>query len=264
MSMIPDSTQSKWKRALFFTLSLIPIALVGGFFTLRYQLPFIPAEELETALAQVGGHMWLVYAITVMQTLLYACVCGFFGYVLADGLGLIRPFKLTKQPLLFTVIVSLIGGMALAFLDVFVFDPAVGGDLILNGDRQGLTVDAWIASLLYGGVIEEIMLRLFFLSLVAWVIRKLFCRGTATEALPAWLFVAANLIAALLFAAGHLPATVALFGELTPVLLIRCFLLNGGLALGFGWLYTKHHVGYAMLAHAGVHIVSKILFLLLL
>ena len=262
--MIPDRTQSKWKRALFFTLSLIPIALVGGFFTLRYQLPFSPAEELETALAQVGGHMWLVYAITVMQSVLYACLCGFFGYILADGLGLTRPFKLTKQPLLFTVIVSLIGGMALALLDVFVFDPAVGGDLILNGDRQGLTVDAWIASLLYGGVIEEIMLRLFFLSLVAWVIRKLFCRRTATEALPAWLFAAANLIAALLFAAGHLPATVVIFGELTPVLLIRCFLLNGGLALGFGWLYTKHHVGYAMLAHAGVHIVSKILFLLLL
>ena len=208
--------------------------------------------------------MWLVYAITVMQTLLYACFCGFFGYILADGLGLIRPFKLTRQPLLFTVIVSLIGGMALALLDVFVFDPAVGGDLILNGDRQGLTVDAWIDSLLYGGVIEEIMLRLFFLSLVAWVIRKLFCKGVATEALPAWLFAAANLIAALLFAAGHLPATVVIFGELTPVLLIRCFLLNGGLALGFGWLYTKHHVGYAMLAHAGVHIVSKILFLLLL
>ena len=256
--MIPHSTQNKWKRALFFTLSLIPIALVGGFFD------FIPAEEIESALAQVGGHMWLVYAITVMQSVLYACLCGFFGYILADGLGLTRPFKLTRQPLLFTAIVSLVGGMALALLDVFVFDPAVGGDLILNGDRQGLTVDAWIASLLYGGVIEEVMLRLFFLSLVAWVIRKLFCRRTATEALPAWLFAVANLIAALLFAAGHLPATVVLFGELTPVLLIRCFLLNGGLALGFGWLYTKHHVGYAMLAHAGVHMISKILFLLIL
>ena len=262
--MIPHSTQNKWKRALFFTLSLVPIALVGGFFVLRYQLPFIPAEELETALSQVGGHMWLVYAITVMQSVLYACLCGFFGYILADGLGLTRPFKLTRQPLLFTAIVSLVGGMALALLDVFVFDPAVGGDLILNGDRQGLTVDAWIASLLYGGVIEEVMLRLFFLSLVAWGIRKLFCRRTATEALPAWLFAVANLIAALLFAAGHLPATVVLFGELTPVLLIRCFLLNGGLALGFGWLYTKHHVGYAMLAHAGVHMISKILFLLIL
>ena len=30
--MIPNSTQNKWKRALFFTLSLVPIALVGGFF----------------------------------------------------------------------------------------------------------------------------------------------------------------------------------------------------------------------------------------
>ncbi len=262
--MIPDYAQNKWKRALFFTLSLIPIALVGGFFTLRYQLPLIPEEEIESALAQVGGQMWLVYAITMMQTLLYAAFCGFFGYILADGLGLIRPFKFTKKPLLFTLIVSLIGGMALALLDTFVFNPAVGGDLILNGDKDGLTVDAWIASLLYGGIIEEIMLRLFFLSLVAWVIRKLFCRKTPTEALPAWLFAVANLIAALLFAAGHLPATVVLFGELTPVLLIRCFLLNGGLALGFGWLFTKHHMGYAMLAHAGVHIVSKILFLLIL
>lgn len=262
--MIPSYTQNKWKRALFFTLSLIPIALVGGFFTLRYQLPFIPTEELETALAQVGGHMWLVYAITVMQTVLYASFCGFFGYVLADGLGLIRPFRLTRKPLLFTLTVSLIGGMALALLDTYVFNPAVGGDLILNSDKGGLTVDAWVASLLYGGVIEEIMLRLFFLSLVAWVLRKLFCKGTDTESLPAWLFAAANLIAALLFAAGHLPATAVLFGELTPVLLIRCFLLNGGLALGFGWLYTKHHVGYAMLAHAGVHIVSKLLFLLIL
>lgn len=262
--MIPDRTQNKWKRALFFTLSLIPIALVGGFFTLRYQFAFIPQEEIESALAQVGGHMWLVYAITVMQTLLYAFLCGFFGYILADGLGLIRPFKFTKKPLLFTLIVSLIGGMALALLDTFVFNPAVGGDLILNSDRGGLTVDAWIASLLYGGIIEEIMLRLFFLSLVAWVLRKLFCKRIATESLPVWLFVAANVIAALLFAAGHLPATVVLFGELTPILLIRCFLLNGGLALGFGWLYTKHHVGYAMLAHAGVHVVSKLLFLMIL
>ena len=262
--MIPDSTQNKWKRALFFTLSLIPIALVGGFFILRYQLPSIPAEELESALAQAGGHMWLVYAITVMQSVLYACFCGFFGYILADGLGLTRPFKLAKQPVLITLIASLIGGAALALLDTFVFNPAVGGDLILNADKLGLTVDAWIASLLYGGVIEEVMLRLFFLSLVAWGIRKLFCKGTATQSLPSRLFAAANLIAALLFAAGHLPATAVMFGELTPVLLLRCFLLNGGLALGFGWLYTKYHVGYAMLAHAGVHIVSKLLFLLIL
>ncbi len=262
--MIPRLTESKWKRALFFTLSLLPIALVGGFFTLRYQFAFIPHEEIESALAQVGGHMWLVYAITMMQTVLYAAFCGFFGYILADGLGLTRPFKPAKKPLVFTGLISLIGGLALSLLDTFVFAPAVGGDLIVNSAKDGLTVDGWFASLLYGGIIEEIMLRLFFLSLVAWVIRKLFYRHTPTEVLPARVFVIANIIAAILFAAGHLPATLVLFGELTPVLLLRCFLLNGGLALGFGWLYTKHHIGYAMLAHAGVHIISKLLFLAIL
>jgi branched-subunit amino acid transport protein len=262
--MIHHRTENKWKRALYFTLSLLPIALVGGFFTLRYQFDFIPREEIEAALAQVGGHMWLVYAITILQTVLYAAVCGFFGYILADGLGLAKPFKLTKKPLIATAILSLSGCGALALLDTFVFAPTVGGNMIVDSARYGLTLDAWIASLLYGGVIEEVMLRLFFLSLVAWLLRKLFCKGKDTESLPSWLFVAANIIAALLFAAAHLPATAVLFGKLTPVLLLRCFLLNGGLALGFGWLYRKYNIGYAMLAHAGVHICSKVLFLLIL
>ena len=75
------------------------------------------------------------------------------------------------------------------------------------------------------------------------------------------MIAAANVLAALVFAAGHLPATLMMLGS-SPMIIFRCFLLNGGLALGFGWLYTKHHIGYAMLAHAGVHIVGKSLFLL--
>ncbi len=262
--MIPSLTESKWKRALYFTLSLLPIALVGGFFTLRYQFAFIPQEEIEAALAQVGGSIELVYAITILQTVLYASFCGFFGYILADGLSLIKPFRLSKQPAIFTLLVSLAGGLALSLLDTFVFAPAVGGDLILNSAKGGLTLDAWIASLLYGGVIEEVMLRLFFLSLIAWGIHKVFYKNTPAEALPTRVFVIANIVAALLFAAGHLPATFVTFGRLTPVLLAHCFLLNGGLAMGFGWLYSKHHIGYAMLAHAGVHVVSKVLFMMLL
>lgn len=50
--------------------------------------------------------------------------------------------------------------------------------------KAGLTLDAWMASLLYGGVIEEVLLRLFFPSLVAWLLRKLFCKGVTTESVP--------------------------------------------------------------------------------
>lgn len=153
--MIPRQTENKWKRALFFTLSLLPVALVGGFFTLRYQLDMMPPEKIEAALAQVGS-MWLVYAITILQTALYAAACGFFGYILADGLGLINPFRLSAKPLVVTLLIALAGGIALSLLDIYVFAPAVGGDLILSSVKAGLTLDAWMASLLYGGVIEEV------------------------------------------------------------------------------------------------------------
>ena len=123
-----------------------------------------------------------------------------------------------------------------------------------------MTVSGVIASVLYGGVIEEVMLRLFFLSLAAWVLWKVFFRKR--EKLTDGIFWAANILAAILFAAGHLPATAATFGELTPLLLIRCFLLNGGFAIGFGWLYKKYGIGYAMLSHALVHIVSKLIWLI--
>ncbi|MGB4004952.1 MAG: CPBP family glutamic-type intramembrane protease, partial [Halanaerobiales bacterium] len=59
------------------------------------------------------------------------------------------------------------------------------------------------------------------------------------------------------FAAGHLPATVTIFGELTPLILFRCFLLNGAFGLFFGWLYYKYGIQYAMISHAMLHIVSK-------
>jgi hypothetical protein len=114
-----------------------------------------------------------------------------------------------------------------------------------------------IASVLYGGVIEEVMLRLFFLSLLAFILWKVFFKGASREAIPTRVFVIANVLAALLFAAAHLPSTLMTFGELTPLILFRCFLLNGGFGLIFGWLYRKHGIVYAMLGHALFHIVCK-------
>ena len=251
------------KKALWFALALLPVALIGGFFTVRYQFDLYPPEMLEEAIAQVGS-LDIVMAVSVVQTCIYALVCGLIGYLLADNLGLMKSFRPSAKPLLFTGAIALAGGAALALLDTFVFAPIIGEEAILGSVDALLSLDGWIASLLYGGIIEEVMLRLFFMTLIAFVLRLLFCRGRSAQELPAWLFVVANVVAALLFAAGHLPATAMTFGTLTPALLIRCFALNGGLALGFGWLYRKYGIGYAMLAHAGCHVVSKILFLLIL
>ena len=50
----------------------------------------------------------------------------------------------------------------------------------------------------------------------------------------------------------------------TPVIILRCFLLNGGLGMAFGWLYRKYGLQYAMLAHGGCHMISKLIWILFL
>ena len=80
---------------------------------------------------------------------------------------------------------------------------------------------------------------------------------------PVGVFVAANIVSALLFAAGHLPGTMAMT-TLTPLLLFRCFLFNGGLGLCFGYLYRKYGIGYAMLAHGAAHLISDLLMIIFL
>lgn len=243
----------KLKKPLCFALAMAPIGAVAGYFTILYQLDFLDAEIIGQAVSQLGSLEALI-AVYIVQTVGYALFCGFFGYLLANCLGLMGTFLFGKRPLLITLTLSLVGGILFS-LDYWTFGAWIPGlrettDLTLN-------LHVILASVLYGGIIEELMLRLFLMSLIAFLIWKLFFRKQ--ETVPAGVVVAANILAALLFAAGHLPATAMMFGTLTPLLLLRCFLLNGGFGLLFGWLYRKFGIQYAMLSHGVLHIVSKLI-----
>lgn len=181
----------------------------------------------------------------------------FLGYILADRLGLVRSFRIEKKKLRITLILTIISGIIFA-LDYWTFGAVE--PLIENAVVSGLTVYGVTASILYGGIIEEILLRWLMLSLIAYLIWKVAFRKK--ESAPAAALIAANIIAALLFAAGHIPATITLFGDLTSLLLFRCFLLNGGFGLLFGWLYYSYGIQYAMISHAGLHIVSKLIWVM--
>ena len=116
-----------------------------------------------------------------------------------------------------------------------------------------------LASVTYGAVIEEVMIRLFVMSLVAFLLHKLFKNGNGMPATAT--LIIANIIAAVLFAVGHLPATFIMIGD-SPLIILRCFALSGGLGLAFGYLYRKYGLRYAMIAHGGCHIVSKLIWIL--
>ncbi len=246
---------TKYKKPLLFALCLLPIAIIAGIFVGYYQLDTYSEEIIAEVVAELGSTDALI-VIAAVQTLGYALLCGFFGYILADKIGLWKPIKFEKRSLIITLVISVVGGIVFS-LDHWVFGSMI--DLIQSGNAASLNLSGVIASVLYGGIIEEVMLRLFFMSLIAFIVWKLCFKKHNRENIPTSVFVIANIVASLLFAAGHLPATLSAFGELTPMLLFRCFLLNGGFGLVFGYLYRRYGVIYAMTAHALFHIISKLI-----
>ncbi len=246
------------KKAIKFALVLVPVAALGGLFTGMYLFASYTGEVKSLLLAQMGSYgAFLV--LTTAQSAVYAAFCGFFGYILSEKVGLMRPLGFERRRLAATLAITAVCGLLFS-LDYWTFARWIPA---LAATYPQLTTPANIASsVLYGGIIEEVLMRLFLMSLVAFLGWKLFFRGRERENIPTGLFVAANLLTAMAFAAGHLPATVGLFGELTPLIVFRCFLLNGGLGLVFGWLYRKYGIQYAMLCHAGCHIISKLVWML--
>lgn len=249
---------ANFRKALIFVLCLLPIAIVAGIFVGIYQLDTYPEDVIIEVVSQLGSTD-LIIIISAVQTVGYALFCGFIGYILADKIGLWKPIRFEKRSLAITLAISVAGGIVFS-LDHWVFGSMIDG--IQSANAASLTLSGILAAILYGGIIEEVMLRLFFMSFIAWVIRILFFRKLSREDIPTGVFISANILVAILFAAGHLPATVILFGELTPLILFRCFLLNGGFGLIFGWFYRKYGICYSMVSHATFHVVCKLIWIL--
>jgi membrane protease YdiL (CAAX protease family) len=250
-----------WKTLLFFAIA----GIIGGFFTGIFVLDSYPPEmqqQLLTELSASGLDQFspdlLVGVITAMQAMGYGIVLGAAGIWLGKKTGLWKDEnKITKKALIASIIVAAISGMALILCDILFFGKY--SEMIMESYNTKPTISFLLASVIYGGVIEEVMLRLFWMSFVTFILWKIF--GRMNEHPSSAVLITANLIAALLFAAGHLPATATTLG-LSPMIIFRCFLLNGGIGLLLGWLYRKYGLRYAMIAHGGCHIVSKLIWIL--
>ena len=245
--------KENWKFLLF----IILMGIIGGIFTGIYSINSLDPKIIEEAINQIGSKDLLII-ITTIQSIIYAIVCGVFGIILSNKVGLWKKIKFEKNKLLAPIIISIIGGLALSIGDLFIFGSF--NEIIKYSYDVKPSIEYIIASFTYGGVIEEVMMRLFFMSLVAFIIYKLFYKKE--KDIPIKVFIIANIISAFLFALGHLPATIQLFGGLDSLLFIRCLIMNGVFGLAFGWLYRKYGIHYSMVAHFGSHLVSKLIWLI--
>ena len=244
--------RANWKFLLFFTV----IGLIGGYFVGLYSLESYPSE-MRRQIADQGITDTMMGLMTAAQSAVYGLVLGALGIFFAEKIGLWKEdHSLTKKPLIASLIVAVFGGMAMILPDLWIFGRFSQPLLDLYAEKP--TVPYILATVTYGAVIEEVMMRLFLMSLIAFLLYKIFSRKNPE--VPTWCLVVANVVSAVLFAAGHLPLNDLLFG-LSPVIVIRCFLLNGGIGLLFGYLYRKYGLRYAMIAHGGCHIISKLIWI---
>jgi membrane protease YdiL (CAAX protease family) len=178
---------------------------------------------------------------------------GALGFVISQrsGLpGIYREGSSMRELLMLPLIIgSLMGGF------LIVLDRAFA----INTQFDGLAHPAFPASLLASataGIGEEIIFRLFLLSLWVFMLGLIFKRPEL-ETFKFWI---ANLIAAAAFAAAHLPAVMFMIGarnlgEIPSAVIAEVMILNLSFALVAGERYIK----YGLIAAVGVHFWTDII-----
>lgn len=232
------------------------ILWLAGVLSTVLALPYIFALQHEV-IAKSSMPLWQIALLSVAQSAVLLAVAVFCGLKLSQNISL-RALVLFESNVSFKDnlrnIIKLATPIGIAVALVIKL-----GDMFFSKSIPQLVavteqMPFWKAVLVapYGGVVEELLLRLFVVSLFAWLLSKI---TRSTEAAKNNLIMWTAIIAAsILFGLGHLPATATIL-PLTPVVITRAILLNGIGGLAFGWLYWKKGLEYGIVAHFTADIV---------
>jgi membrane protease YdiL (CAAX protease family) len=247
-----------WIAAILATMAVLP-------YVLEVQSSVLTAANLPMPLPAL-------IALQMIQNAILLAIMIFGGMFFASRVGLGMPIldslaqgesvsAKIRAILPVSIILGAIGALIILGLEIFYFQPAMLkelGDTAAALKLQTSQPAAWKGFLasFYGGIAEEIQLRLLVMSFFAWLGRLI---SRTTEGKPTTAVIwTANILAAVLFGLGHLPTT-ALLVPLTPLVIARAVVLNGLLGIAFGWLYWQRGLEAAMVSHFSADIVLHVL-----
>jgi hypothetical protein len=246
-----------WIAAILATLLLLPYAL-------EVQSSAIDLTKLKLPLP-------ILLVIQTIQNAIIFAIAIFGGLFFAGRVGLTTPIldSITRGEsisdkvraiLPISILLGILSTLIVLGLEFFYFQPAMVKELgktaaALNLQTSPAAWKGFLASF-YGGIAEEIQLRLFVMSLFVWLGR--FISKTSDGKPTSAVFWIANILAAVLFGLGHLPTTALLF-PLTPLVITRAVILNGLIGVACGWLYWKRGLESAMIAHFSADLVLHVL-----
>lgn len=204
-----------------------------------------PAQSLSLPLIIVLG--------IGQNTLMLAVVIG-IGLLLARKLGLGAPLLESRlyheiprvsarDSVKQGVLVGIVIGVVLLII-LLIAAPHLPGLPFVSAARAAIWKRVLVC--FYGGIDEEVLTRLFLLSLIAWIGTRVFQKQK--EQLSPATFWVANILVAIVFGLGHLP-NAAMVMQITPTVVVLALFLNGVAAISFGYLYWKRGLESAIVAH---------------
>ncbi len=202
----------------------------------------------------------------------FLAVMIFLGLRLGQKIGLGAPLinaDLKKEPVGDKIkeilkIAPLLGIISGAL--VFAFDLVVFAPLITPSTAPIVpSFASRVLAVFYGGIYEELFLRLFILTAITWLVWTI--KKKEDGAPYTWTMWVGIILSALVFGLLHL-STTALVMELTSIVIIRAVILNGIPGVIFGWLYWKQVIESAIVSHIfadlTIHVILQQIFLTLL
>jgi hypothetical protein len=234
---------------------LLLLAMLGVAAVVPYSLSLQPGAAAQMPLG-------LVWILTLLQNAVLFSIAIAVGLWAGERVGVGSPrlrrlvdgdaeaWAAFRGSLPLSIGLGVAAGVLVLLVDVLVFLPLSPSSL-----QAGTAPPAWqgLLASFYGGISEELLMRLGLMTLLMWLFSRLTRRPGASPAIG-W---AANVGAALLFGAGHLPATAAIT-TLTGIVIIRALVLNGLVGVVCGWLYWKRGLYLAMIAHFSADIVLHV------
>lgn len=247
-------TRANINRKLF--LLLLSAGIFGNIAVLPY--------TFSLGLLQLPKPIFLFIPAVIIQAAIMFSIFIFIGLFLGNKVGLGAPIiedwlsgesvkDKFKPVLIISIFLGFSVGILLFVLDRFAFAVFVEPVTAFQAEPP-----LWQRFLVcfYGGIGEEIAMRLFLMTLIVWISYKIArTKDNRPTSIGVW---SAIIIISVIFGLGHLPMTTK-FMAITPVVVIRAIVLNGIAGIVFGWLYWKKGLESAIISHFSADIILHVI-----
>jgi membrane protease YdiL (CAAX protease family) len=237
----PDTTR---RTALYLLLA----ATVASLLQIPFSAAFVPGNAqpgnaMADAASNAAGTVLLAYVMIRLG--FRAARRAGFGTLMLAGWddGAFRPAA-ARRALLLATGIGVAWGIVALVADGLVSPYLPQGNVKVPPPWMGL-----LASI-SAGVTEEIVFRLGLMTSLAALLTVLTRRGAAGPVIT----LVANVLAALAFAAIHLPQAKAFYG-LSTLMVLFVMIGNGVPGVIFGWLFRRFGLIAAMVAHFSADVV---------